>query len=480
MEVKDVKAMGRQLKKFLSNFDDCFGRSEPRANLKTIVQGQLSDLERKSLEPIALAAGVPPRTLQDFVASGNWDQERLCDRGQQMVATEYAHPRAIGLIDESGNPKKGNETCGVYRQWCGNTGKVDNCVVGVHLGYVAGDFQCLLDSDLFLPEAWAEDRERRRKAKVPEEVVFRTKPEIALRQVKRALGNGIRFWFWTFDELYGRSGPFLDDLAALGQNFVAEIPCDFVGWLHAPKLLIKPTPAQLRKKGRRGRFPRISRQSLPACEVRNLVKYSPTFIQQKWQPYHIKDGEKGPLVWEVKSAPFYRKQGKEGLPGPAHTLIVARNVLQPEEVKYFLTNQSLSLPHVTLQDLLWVAFSRYPIERCFEIGKRDLGMDHFEIRQWLGLHRHFYISQLTQLFCAQVHQTLREKNSDRIAPDGRTGSPGRQCLDYRATGKTFRPIPFLSKNRRCDTVSSDSQSKLTCFPLEKNHKRTEIQGYPSL
>ena len=207
MEVKGIKAIGHKLKRFLAKFDDCFGRSEPRGNLETIVEGQLSDLERKSLEPIALAAGVAPRTLQDFVASGNWDHHRMRDQAQRIVATEHADPRSIGVIDESANPKKGNETCGVYRQWCGNSGKVDNCVVGVHLGYVAGDFQCLLDSDLFLPEEWAADMERRRKTKVPDDVVFRTKPEIALGQVNHALGNGIRFWSLTFDELYGRSVP---------------------------------------------------------------------------------------------------------------------------------------------------------------------------------------------------------------------------------------------------------------------------------
>ena len=407
MNVRDVKSIGRKLKKFLSKFDDCFGRSEPRGNLKTIVQGQLSDLERKSLEPIALAAGVTPRTLQDFVASGNWDHERMRDQAQRIVATEHAHPRSIGVIDESGNPKKGTETCGAYRQWCGNTGKIDNCVVGVHLGYVVGDFQCLLDSDLFLPEEWALDLERRQKTKVPDEVVFRTKPEIALSQVKHALGNGIRFSYLTFDELYGRSGPFLDGLSDLGQNFVAEIPCDFVGWLQEPKILIKPTPADIRKKGRKRHFPRLSRQSLPACEVRNLAKYSPAFAKQNWQRYRIKDGEKGPIVWEVKSAPFYRKQGTDGLPKQAHTLIVARNVLNPEEIQYFLANHSLQSPEITLPDLLWVAFSRWPIERCFEISKRDLGMDHFEMRQWTGIHRHFYISQLTQLFCGQIQQTLR-------------------------------------------------------------------------
>jgi SRSO17 transposase len=477
MEVKDIKAMGRKLKKFLSKFDDCFGRSEPRANLETIVQGQLSGLERKSLEPIALAAGVAPRTLQDFVASGHWDHERLRDQGQELVAMEHAHPRSIGLIDESGNPKKGNATCGVYRQWCGNRGKVDNCVVGVHLGYTVGDFQCLLDSDIFLPEAWADDRERRQKTQVPEEVVFRTKPEMALSQVQRALGNGIRFWSFTFDELYGRSGPFLDGLLGLGQNFVGEIPCDFVGWVQAPQILIKPTPAETRKRGRQRHFPRLSRKSLPACEVRNLAKHSRVFTQQTWQRYRIKDGEKGPMVWEVKSAPFYRKQGKEGLPKQAHTLIVARKASHPEEIKYFLANQSLPSRHVTLKDLLWVAFSRWPIERCFEIGKRDLGMDHFEMRQWVGIHRHFYISQLTQLFCAQVQQALREKNADRSLSDGRTGSLGRQCLDYSSTSETFRPIPLLSKNSRCDKVSPDSQSRFTCFPLERSHKNTRSRRH---
>ena len=457
MDVKDIKSVGRKLKKFLKQFDDCFNRSEPRDNLETIVRGQLSDLERKSLEPIALAAGVPPRTLQDFVSCGYWDHERMRDRTQRIVADQHAHPQAIGLIDESGNPKKGDCTCGVSRQYCGNTGKVDNCVVGVHLGYVQGDFQCLLDSDLFLPEAWANDQERREKAKVPEEITFRTKPEIALEQVKRALKNGVRFSALTFDELYGRSGPFLDGLAELGQNYVGEIPCDFVGWLQEPKVLLKPTSAEKRKRGRKRHYPRLSRKSLPACEVQNLAIHSPIFYQQKWQCYRIKDGEKGPIVWEVKSASFYRKQGQDGLPKQAHTLIVARNVLKPKEIKYFLSNRSLQSPEVTLEELLWIAFSRWPIERCFEIGKRDLGMDHFEVRHWEGIHRHFYISQLTQLFCAEVQQDLRKKNSQGSVSDDRAGSARRKCLDYSTTLGTFSTISLFSKNRRCDNVLSTAQ-----------------------
>jgi len=476
MDVGIIKGVGRELKKFLQQFDDCFSRSEPRANLQRYVQGQLSDLERKSIEPIALAAGVPPRTLQYFLSSVIWNHPRLRDRIQWIVASDYAHPNAIGVIDETGNPKKGMYTCGVQRQWCGNTGKVDNCVVGVHLGYVLGDFQCLLDSDLYLPQEWADNVELRRRTKVPEEIEFRTKPEIALEQVRRALKNGIRFSALTFDELYGRSGPFLDDLAALGQNYVAEIPSDFVGWLREPHILQRPTPAEKRKKGRKRQYPRLSRQTLPACEVRNLAVYSPIFRGQKWQCFRIKDGEKGPIVWEVKVSKFYRKQGKKGLPRQAHTLIVARNVLDTNEVKYFLANVSLNSPGVTLDWLLCVAFSRWPIERCFEIGKRELGMDHFEVRSWQGIHRHLYISQLSQLFCARVHHRLREKKHRESIPDRGTSSFGRMCLDYWPMVKTSRQESTVSESDRPDRVLSISKSRRPKVSSKKKTSTIERAG----
>jgi len=443
------------------------------------VQGQLSDLERKSIEPIALAAGVPPRTLQYFLSSVIWDHPRLRDRIEWIVATEYAHPNAIGVIDETGNPKKGMYTCGVQRQWCGNTGKVDNCVVGVHLGYVLGDFQCLLDSDLYLPQEWENNIELRQKTKVPEEIQFRTKPEIALEQVRRALKNGIRFSALTFDELYGRSGPFLDGLDDLGQNHVGEIPSNFVGWLREPYILQKPTHVEKRKKGRKRQYPRLARKTLPASEVKNLAVYSPIFRKQKWQRFRIKDGEKGPVVWEVKVSKFYRKQGEKRLPRQAHTLLVARNVLDTNEVKYFLTNMSLDSPGVTLQWLLWIAFSRWPIERCFEIGKRELGMDHFEVRSWQGIYRHFYISQLSQLFCARVHHHLREKKHRALIPDRGTSSFGRMCLDYGPMVKTPRQESTVSKSDRSDRVLSISKSRRPKISSKKKTSTIEKTGNKS-
>ena len=479
MDVGIIKDVGRELKRFLQRFDDCFSRSEPRENLQRYVQGQLSDLERKSIEPIALAAGVPPRTLQYFLSSVIWDHPRLRDRIEWIVATEYAHPNAIGVIDETGNPKKGMYTCGVQRQWCGNTGKVDNCVVGVHLGYVLGDFQCLLDSDLYLPQEWENNIELRQKTKVPEEIQFRTKPEIALEQVRRALKNGIRFSALTFDELYGRSGPFLDGLDDLGQNHVGEIPSNFVGWLREPYILQKPTHVEKRKKGRKRQYPRLARKTLPASEVKNLAVYSPIFRKQKWQRFRIKDGEKGPVVREVKVSKFYRKQGEKRLPRQAHTLLVARNVLDTNEVKYFLTNMSLDSPGVTLQWLLWIAFSRWPIERCFEIGKRELGMDHFEVRSWQGIYRHFYISQLSQLFCARVHHHLREKKHRALIPDRGTSSFGRMCLDYGPMVKTPRQESTVSKSDRSDRVLSISKSRRPKISSKKKTSTIEKTGNKS-
>jgi SRSO17 transposase len=474
MDVQEIKGMGRQLERFLGEFDDCFGRSEPREHLRTYVQGQLSNLPRKSIEPMALSAQVAPRTLQGFFSYLSWDEAHLRDRLQWIVARDHADPQALGVIDESGNPKKGGHTAGVQRQWCGNTGKTDNCVVGVHLGYVAGDFQCLLDSDLFLPQEWAEDLVRRQEVGIPEDVVFRTKPEIALAQIARAIGHGIRVRAWTFDELYGRGREFLDGLSAWGQNFVGEVPCDFTGWLQQPRVLRHPSLPEKHQVGRRRRYPRLSRKALPAGEVRNLVTYSPVFRRQEWQRFRIKDGEKGPIVWEVKHATFYRRHGGDGLPGPAHTLLVARNVLDPQEIKYFLSNLLIDGPTVTLEGLLWVAFSRWPIERCFEIAKSELGMDHFEMRSWRGIHRHLYLTQVSQLFCARVHRHLREKKRPHVpVPDGRTGSLGGVCLGASPSVSARGPDRRVRAGGRTYPVLSAEKSTGTPLPLENHPAKTQ-------
>jgi SRSO17 transposase len=167
MTGKQIAALGRKLVVFLRLFADCFGRCEARELLRVYIQGQLSDLHRKTAEGIALRFGKAPRTLQRFLESIKWNEEKFHDRCQQRVAQEHGSPEAIGVVDESGVAKSGDDTVGVGRQWNGNRGKLDNCVVGVHLSYAAPGFQCLLGSGLYLPREWAEDPGRRKKTAFP-------------------------------------------------------------------------------------------------------------------------------------------------------------------------------------------------------------------------------------------------------------------------------------------------------------------------
>lgn len=478
MDARQIANLGSELMDFLGEFDDCFGRSEPREHLRTYVRGQMSDLPRKSIEPIALAAKTPPRTLQQFFESVGWHELRLRNRSQQIVARDHAHPKAIGVIDESGYPKKGCHTAAVKRQWCGNTGKIDNCLVAVHLSYVADDFQCLLDSDLYLPQDWANDPARRREAHIPEDVVYRKKTAMALEQIRRALTNGIRVAAWTFDEFYGHDGEFLDGLVGLGQNYVGEVPSTLRGWLHEPQVLLRATPQEMRKLGRKRRFPRLARKASSACEVRNLMKYSRAFRKQTWQRFRIKDGERGPMVWEVKHARFYRKH-RDGLPGPVHSLIVARNVLDPDEIKYFVSNLLVGSEGVSLEWLLWVAFSRWPIEHCFRQAKDELGMDHFEVRGWRSIHRHFYISQLSHLFCARVHQRLRKKNDRDGVPDRRAGSDGDVRVVRGAGSTPLGSAPEIPGSRHVDRLLPASQPASQEVPREEDAPSIAPIGHTS-
>jgi hypothetical protein len=179
-----------------------------------------------------------------------------------------------------------------------------------------------------------------------------------------------------------------------------KAPRDFHGWVQKPTIL-RSGPKKSKKGGGRKKYPRLARRG-PSCEVQNLGRYSPVFQEQSWQRYRIKDTDKGPEVWEVKWAEFWRK-GEDGLPGRRHCLIVARNVLT-QEVKYFVANRVPGEKGVTLRGLLRVAFGRWTVERCFRVAKDELGMDHYQVRGWRCLHRHFYLTQASYLFCARIRQ----------------------------------------------------------------------------
>jgi hypothetical protein len=279
---------------------------------------------------------------------------------------------SIGVIDETGDAKKGDKTPGVKRQWCGATGKVDNCVVTVHLSYVAGDFHTLLGSDLFLPQEWSEDRERCRAAGIPDHVVHRPKWQIALELRDRDVANGVRLEWMTADEGYGEVPAFHFALDDRGQRYVLEVPCSFHGWLRRPAVLQKQHHAPP-QRGRKPRGPRLKVKNLPTLEVRNIVRYGEPFRHQPWQRFYIKDSTLGPVVWEAKAAPVYLK--RDGLPTWPHWLIVARNVLDPDEVKYFVStrNATLSVGNVAVRPDPNLVIPKSPVRLLpFQQGKNVL------------------------------------------------------------------------------------------------------------
>jgi len=414
MEAEQIQQLRPALNEYLREFDDCFGRREPVEHLRMYVAGRLSDLQRKTMEPIADAAGGQPRNLQHFLSRHAWDEMQMRDTLQQRVACNHYHPCSIGVIDETAHPKKGNKTPGVQRQWCGNTGKKDNCVITVHLNYTAGSFHCLLDGELYLPESWDQDRQRCQQARIPDDMTYRPKWLIALDLYQHAVGNGIRFEWLTFDEAYSRSPEFLFRLDDIGQRYVTEVQKSFTGWLVKPSVLHKEH--HRRGRGPRRKFPRLKAKSLPASRVDNLLKYSPILRKIPWEKFHIKDTSKGPKVWEAKAVKFYLK--RDGLPTYGHWLIVARNVENPDEIKYFVSNA----PHgVPLEVLLHVAFSRWHVERCFQDEKNEVGLSHFEMRNYVSLRRHLILTAVSHLFLAEQHEKWRGEKS------GVDGLPGPRC-----------------------------------------------------
>jgi SRSO17 transposase len=419
MDAQQIRQLKPMLRNYLGEFDDCFARKDTRAHLSKYVEGQLSDLSRKSFEPIALKVGVPVRTLQEFLSQHCWDNERMRDRLQEIVVRDHAGSNSIGIIDETSFVKKGEKTPGVQRQHCGAVGKHENCIVTVHLGYAAGDFHCLLDGDLFLPESWSGDRQRCREAHIPDDVVYRPKSEIALELYDRATANGVRFEWLTFDEWYGVKPQFLRALEQRGQKFVGEVHKHFAAWIDPPR-----TTNRSYRRGRRGRgqmVPRLISRSRPTQHVEDLLKYHPVLRHQAWEQWRVKDGEKGPMIWEVKHTLIYLKD-ENGLPGdPCHLI-----VLNPDDIKYFVSNAP---PETTVETLLLVAFSRWRIERCFEDQKGEVGLDHYEGRRWLGLQRHLAITAVSYLFLARAHARFRgEKTGTDFVPGAHCDRGGSEIL----------------------------------------------------
>jgi SRSO17 transposase len=470
MDARQIRQLGPELKRFLEEFDDCFERKDTRAHLVVYVRGQLSDLPEKSVEPIALEAGVAPRTLQEFLSQLKWDENRMRDRLQQIVVAEQAGPNRIGIIDETSDVKKGDKTPGVQKQWCGRVGKTENCVVTVHLGFAHEDFHCLLDGELFLPESWDQDRDRCREAGIPEDVIYRPKWRIALELYDRALANGVHLDWLTFDEGYGGKPEFLRALSARGQRYVGEVPRNLTGWLRPPRVVTRPYHRHRRGRGRS--VPRLASGSRPARRVDELLN-DRGVRAQPWQRWRVKDGDKGPVVWECKHVCLTVKD-ETGLPGARRHVVIARNVLDPEEIKFFLSNAP---PQTSVGTLLLVAFSRWRVERCFEDQKSEIGLDQYEGRRYVGLKRHLVISAVSYLFLAQVREAWRGEKSraDRVPVAHGDGGPGANVEFEQCSGGGTS----VSQGGTEDRVPSAPQCQGPPEPPQDNAPEIARIGHPT-
>lgn len=395
MTPEQMMVLGTAFAAYLRLFEDCIAYRPTTEHLHSYCRGLLSDLARKSIEPIALACGTAVRTLQEFLRDLVWEHFRMRDQLQQRLAGQPVLSAAddlgtIGVIDETSVAKKGSKTPGVQRQYCGSRGKLENCIVTVHLGIVRGLFKTLIDAALFLPKAWSENRERCREAKIPDDVVYRPKWRIALEQLLRAIANGLTLAWLTFDEYYGGKPAFLEELDAQpGMFYVGEIPRNF-------RCLATRPRGKKPKKGWKGK------------RADNLARFSSAWNQRDWQGVSLARLTLDHQEWEVRAGQVYLLRRGE-LSTRTYWLLVARN-LATAEVKYFLSNAPADTPLATL---LRVAFTRWNVEHTFRVAKSEIGFGHFEGRSYVALMRHLILCLVVMGFVAEHTDRLRgEKSGD--------------------------------------------------------------------
>src|SRR5215831_19422474 len=412
MTPEQIEALAPAFSDYLDPFLFCCGYTQTFELLGVYCRGLLSDLKRKTCEPLALYAGVAVRTLQEFLKDHVWSYTQARDVLQQHVAATLAEQPdddlgSLGLIDETSIVKKGTCTPGVQRQRCGEVGKQENCIVTVHLGVAKGRYKTLIDADLFLPESWDQDRARCREPGIPDTLTYRPKWQIACRQVLRARALGIDLDWLTFDEHYGSKPGLLRDLDEQEVPYVGEVPQSFSCFTSEP-------PA--RESGH---------------WAYDLVRHSPAFYRQPWQTFALARQTVGEQSWQAKSAPIWVKCDGVVLAEP-HWLIWARNERTAEE-KYFICGGAAG---ASLGLRLRVGFSRWNVEHCLRVSKSELGFRHFEGRSYVGLMRHLILCLVTLTFAAGRAADLRGEKSGgddgagvRGAELDRRGVAGRPAAD---------------------------------------------------
>lgn len=417
MDVQELRRLKPELELFLERYAPLFGRDQAQDHANRFVQGLLLGGDRRSVENIAEAIdGCVVRSLQKFIAQSPWSDADLLEELQRHVTEVLGDPDAALNVDETGFPKKGTKSVGVKRQYAGCLGRTDNCQIGVCVNYRSAAGHTLVDRRLFLPQEWADDACRREEAGVPETVVFRTKPELALEMVQQAVDGGLPFRWVTADSVYGDSPTFVQGVRALGKWYVVDTSADARVWLTEPVVIPAGT------KGARGRATSQPRVTTKPERVDEVVARLPA---KAWKRMVVGEGSQGPRWYEY--AYLWVWFSEEGLPSGPERLLVRRSLEQQSEVKYHRCNAPVEVP---LEKLAGVRGGHWSVEQSFEAAKGECGLDEYETRGWLGWHHHTALSLLALWFLGLQKRRLGEK---RAADDGARGKGAARTFARRAS-----------------------------------------------
>jgi SRSO17 transposase len=378
----DVRGCRRRLERFLRRYLARFYRKEQHELAQVVLQGKLSNLERKTSEPIAYLANRQRKPVQHFVGAGAWDDEGVMAELRRHVAEERGDRDAVLVLDPSGFAKTGGASCGVARQWCGRPGKVENCQVGVFLTYATARGYAPLDRRLYLPREWAEDAGRREETHVPEAVTFQESWRIGLDLLDRS-GPDVPFGWVAGDDEFGRASAFRAALRARGLRYVLDVPCN----------------TSIRDLGE---TPAPGRRLPPWRRVDEWAKAQPS---SRWRRLEVGDGSKGPRAVRALET-WVQTRDEEGRPGPVERLVVIRTVAEESQVWYTLSNAC----DVALPGVVQAHGRRHGAEELFRAGKGEVGLGQYEVRGWVGWHHHMTLSLLALWFLALETDRLGGEN----------------------------------------------------------------------
>jgi len=426
----EVRAAAAELAHLHQRFAALFGRKEARAQSLVYLKGLLLTPGRKSAEPMALTFGEPGDdgisqnqvlSLQRFLTYSPWEAHAVQREIQAVFAEELVPSTAgwsigtVGVIDESGFVKKGTHSVGVQRQYCGRVGKKENCQVGVFLVGVTPAGSALLEHQLYLPKDWASDAKRHEETAIPKDITFQTKPQIGMVLLRRTRQQGLVKFDWVIaDEHYGQKGEFLDDLEALQQRYVVEVPVNTTVWTVDPQTQV---PSHEGRRGPAATQPPREHVRQHVRSVRDLAQNLPP---SAWQVMQLRPGAKGPLAFAFARVRVWAVRHRK--PGPACWLLLRRSLEPDAEVKYYLSSAAADEP---LETMALVTGTRYRVEEFFEEAKGYLGMAQYEARAWSSWHHHMSLVALAHLFITLTR--LRLKKNSRVEP--RHGAAAAdQCL----------------------------------------------------